>query len=101
MDEQIIPKKSLRVEREFGFVVGGVLILLSAWWLYRGKFTSLAHVALPFGAVLVILAGLLPRALVLPSKAWMTLAEALSFVTTRIVLAFVFFFVGTPIGFIR
>ena len=100
MNEQI-RKKSLRTEREFGLVVGGVLILLSAWWLYRGKFTSLAHVALPLGAVLVILAALLPRALVLPSKAWMALAEALSFVTTRIVLAFVFFFVVTPIGFIK
>ena len=94
-------RKSLRTEREFGFLVGGVLILLSAWWLYRGKFTSLAHVALPLGAALVILAALLPRALVLPSKAWMALAEALSFVTTRIVLAFVFFFVVTPIGFIK
>jgi len=29
------------------------------------------------------------------------LAEALSFVTTRIVLAFVFFFVVTPIGFTK
>ena len=94
-------RKSLRTEREFGFLVGGVLILLSAWWLYRGKFTSLAHVALPLGAALVILAALLPRALVLPSKAWMALAEALSFVTTRIVLAFVFFFVVTPNGFIK
>ena len=83
MDERISnKKKSLRIEREFGLVVGGVLILLSAWWLYRGKFTSLAHIALPLGAVLVILAALLPRALVLPNKAWMALAEALSFVTT-------------------
>jgi hypothetical protein len=94
-------KKSLRTEREFGLLVGGVLILLSAWWLYRGKFPSLAHIALPLGAVLVILAALLPRALILPNKAWMALAEALSFVTTLIVLAFVFFFVVTPIGVIK
>jgi len=94
-------KKSLRAEREFGFIGGGIFILLSGWWLYRGKFTSLSHLALPLGAVLIILAAVLPRALVLPNKIWMALAEALSFVTTRLVLAFVFFFLVTPIGVIK
>lgn len=75
--------------------------LLSAWWLYRGKFTDAAHVLLPLGVVLIGLALVFPQALVLPNKAWMALAEGLSFVTTRIVLAFVFFVVLTPIGLIK
>ena len=94
-------KRSLRPEREFGFIVGGVLILLSAWWIYRGKFHSVAQVALPLGGVLALLGFAFPRALVWPNKAWVALAEVLSFVSTRIILAFVFFVIVTPIGFIK
>ena len=94
-------KRSLRAEREFGLIVGGVLILLSAWWMYRGKFHNVAQITLPLGGVLVLLGLGFPRALVLPSKAWMALAEALSFVSTRIILAFVFFVIITPIGFVK
>jgi hypothetical protein len=94
-------KKPLRAEREFGLVVGGILVLLSGWWLYRGKFPSASHITLPLGAVLVLLGLLFPRALVLPNKAWMALAEVLSFISTRIILAFVFFVIVTPIGFVK
>src|SRR6266542_1322686 len=83
-------KKSLRAEREFGLIVGGVLLLLSAWWLYRGKFPSVSQITLPFGAALVFFGFVLPRALVWPNKAWMAFAEVLSFVSTPIILAFVF-----------
>jgi hypothetical protein len=93
--------RSLRAEREFGLIVGGVLSLLSLWWLYRGKFPHASRVTLPVGAALVLLGLLLPRSLVLLNKAWMALAEALSFVTTRIILAFVFFGIVTPIGFVK
>jgi len=97
----IMKKRSLRAEREFGFIVGGVLIVLSAWWIYRGKFASVAPITLPLGAVLVLLGLAFPRALVLPNKAWMALAEALAFVSTRVILAFVFFVIITPIGFVK
>jgi hypothetical protein len=101
MAESIMKKRSLRAEREFGYIVGGVLILLSAWWMYRGKFPHVSHIALPLGGMLVLLGLVLPHALVLPNKAWMALAEALSFVSTRIILAFVFFVIVTPIGFVK
>jgi len=97
----IMKKRSLRAEREFGLIVGGVLILLSAWWTYRGKFHTVATIALLLGAVLVLLGLAFPRALVYPNKAWMTLAEGLSFVSTRIILAFVFFVIVTPIGLVK
>jgi hypothetical protein len=93
--------RSYRIEREFGLLVGGVLVLLSGWWLYRGKFFSAAEVLLPLGVSLVLLGLLWPRALVLPNRAWLWLAAGLSFLTTRIILALVFFLVVTPIGVIK
>ena len=90
--------RSLRVEREFGLIVGGVFALLGTWWLYRGKLTSVAQVLVSLGTLLVVLGIIAPRVLVYPNKAWMKLAEALSFVSTRIILAFVYFLVLTPIG---
>ena len=97
----MIRKKSLRAEREFGLIVGGVFVLLSAWWLYRGKFASVSNITLPLGAVLLLLGLVFPRALFWPNKVWMALAEVLSFVSTRIILALVFFGVVTPIGLIK
>ena len=94
-------RKSFRPEREFGLIVGGIFVLLSAWWIYRGKFSAVSQVTLPLGAILVLLGLALPRALVLPNKAWMALAEVLSFVSTRIILAIVFFGIVTPIGFVK
>jgi hypothetical protein len=97
----LLKKKSRRAEREFGLIVGGVLVLLSAWWFYRGKFPTLSPITLPLGGLLVLLGLIFPAALVWPNKAWMALAEGLSFVTTRIILAFVFFVIVTPIGFVK
>ena len=90
--------RSFRAEREFGLIVGGILLLLGGWWFYRGKFLTADYVILTVGAFLVFFGLLFPRALVYPNKAWMLLAEALSYVTTRIILGLVFFLIITPIG---
>ena len=82
-------------------MVGGTLILLSVWWLYRGKFQSVSHISLLLGAVLVLLGLVFPKALVLPNRAWLAFAEVLSFVATRVILGFVFFAVVTPIGVVK
>ena len=94
-------RRSFRAEREFGLIVGGVFTLLALWWLYRGKLVNVAQVFIVVGATLVLLGLIIPRALVLPNKAWMKLAEGMSYVSTRIILAFVFFGVVTPIGLIK
>ena len=97
----ITKQRSLRAEREFGVIVGGVLLLISVWWIYRGKFHHVSPITLSAGAALILLGLVFPRALVVPNKAWMVLAEVLSFVTTRIILAFVFFGIVTPIGVVK
>jgi hypothetical protein len=75
--------KTNRAEREFGLVVGGILILLSLWWIYRGKFPNTSYVFLLVGGLLVLLGLVVPRVLYYPNRAWMLLSEALSYVTTR------------------
>ena len=94
-------KPRFRAEKEFGLLVGGVFVLLSAWWVYRGKFLSAAYVLTILGAALILFGVLAPRVLVIPRKLWMKLAEAMSFVSSRIILAIVFFLVLTPIGIVK
>ncbi len=93
--------RRFRAEREFGLIVGGVLLLLGAWWYYRGKPASVVQITVLLGAALTILGFVLPRALVFPNKAWMLLAEGLSFISTRIILGIVFFLIMTPIGVVK
>jgi hypothetical protein len=93
--------KSHQAERNFGFIVGGAFCALGAWWLYRGKFQTFSALMIVLGAALVITALVYPKLLVLPNRAWMALAEALSFVMTRVILAIVFFLLVTPVGFFR
>ena len=94
-------KHRFRVEREFGLVVGGVFLLLGAWWFYRGKFGNATNFTMALGALLILFGLIWPKALVYPNKAWMLLAAGLSFVTTRIILALVFFLLVTPIGVVK
>jgi len=93
--------RAFRAEREFGLIVGGVFVLLSLWWLYRGKFATAAYVLSVTGSVLVLCGLVFPRLLTTPRRLWMKLAEVLSYVTSRIILAIVFFLVLTPIGLVK
>lgn len=94
-------KTNFGAERNFGLLVGGVFAALGLWWLYRGKFGTIALVVLALGAALMILGAAFPRSLVLANRTWMTLAEALGFIMTRVTLGIVFYLVVTPIGFIK
>lgn len=94
-------KRTFRSEREFGFIVGGVLMLLGGWWLYRGKFHTVAVIFLGSGALLMMLGAIWPRGLVVPNRSWMALAHYLSLITTPIVLGIVYFLILTPIGVIK
>jgi hypothetical protein len=94
-------RRTFRAEREFGLIVGAVFALAGAWWFYRGKFATAAYVFTVVGAALIILGAGLPRLLVTLRKYWMKLAEGMSYVSSRIILAIIFFLVLTPIGLIK
>jgi hypothetical protein len=94
-------RRSFRAEKEFGLIVGGVFTLLGIWWLYRGKFVSAAYVLTIAGPALILCGVAVPRLLVIPRKLWMKLAEAMAYVSSRIILAVVFFLLLTPIGLIK
>lgn len=95
------PPSSYRAEREFGLLVGGALVLIGGWWLYRGKFGPVAYAFVAFGTALVVLGALVPRALVLPNRWWRSLGEALSVVSTTVILVVVFFALITPVGVVK
>jgi len=90
-----------RDERSFGLTVGAVLALLGGWWLVRGRFPVLAPALFAAGLLLAAAGAVFPRALVLPRRGWMALAEALSAVTSQVVLLLVFALVVTPLGLLR
>ncbi|MEQ1574349.1 MAG: SxtJ family membrane protein [Vicinamibacterales bacterium] len=88
-------------ERQFGRVVGGVLFALGTWALWRSAWPFGVGAAVAgTGMTLVTLSVVYPAALVRPRRAWMLLAEGLSFVSTRIILGVVFFLVMVPLGFV-
>jgi hypothetical protein len=97
-----MPRRStFRAEREFGLIVGAVFALLGGWWIFRGKFLNPAYVLTIVGSALIISGIVVPRVLVFPRRGWMKLAEAMAYVSSRIILALIFFLVLTPIGLIK
>jgi hypothetical protein len=95
------PKEARREGRSFGLGVGGVLALVGAWWLWRGRFPAAAPWVLAAGVLLLIGGLAAPGLLAAPARAWLRFGEALSYVTTRIVLGVVFYLVLTPLGLLR
>lgn len=94
---------SPRALRQFGRVVGGVLLALGALVLWRKGWalTTASGLLLAAGATLVVLGQLAPGGLRPVHRAWMTLALALGFVMTRALLTLFFFLVITPAGWLR
>jgi hypothetical protein len=90
---------SNRAERQFGYAVGAVFLAAGLWTGWRGTLPIwLSTVAATLGLTLVLLGWTVPGALRQPRRRWMALAEGLSWVSTRCILAVVFFIVVAPLG---
>lgn len=82
--------------RKFGLSVGGVLLLLGCWFLYRHK-PHYPYFLYP-GAVLVGLGLAFPKSLKLVYVGWMTLGLVLGLIVSTVLLTLFFYLVVTPIG---
>jgi cell division protein FtsW (lipid II flippase) len=89
--------KSTKKElREFGLLVGGVLLALGLFALFRGK--DWGQWATGIGGALIALGLMLPIVLKPFQKIWMALALLLGAVMSRLILLLLFYLVLTPIA---
>ncbi|MFA6355651.1 MAG: SxtJ family membrane protein [Candidatus Omnitrophota bacterium] len=97
MFEELKAIKSGRRElREFGVVIGAILLVLGDISLARGR--ALSPYLIASGAVFVLLGFTLPAVLKPLQKIWMGLGIILGFFVNRIVLSAIFYGVIAPIG---
>lgn len=91
---------SRRSLRFFGWLVGGVLLVIAAALLFSRDWSGdwAIYILSTVGAALLSLGFVAPTVLKPVYLVWMTLAVVLGFIMTRIILTIVFFFVVTPIG---
>ncbi|MFA5335226.1 MAG: SxtJ family membrane protein [Candidatus Omnitrophota bacterium] len=91
-------KSGRRELREFGVVIGAILIILGVVSLARGR--EISPYLLAAGGVSLLLGLTLPVALKPLQKIWMGLGIVLGFFVSRIVLSVLFYMVIAPIGIV-
>ena len=89
-------KTGRRDLRKFGLTVGGFLILLGLWFLFRHK-AHYPYFLYP-GLLLFVLGLALPKWLKYIYIGWMTLAFVLGLIVSTVLLVVFFFMVMTPIA---
>jgi Saxitoxin biosynthesis operon protein SxtJ len=85
--------------RKFGFIVGGIFALISLWpfLVHRGEPRLWALV---LACLLIAPAVVFPNILAPFHGGWMEIGHVLGWVNTRIIMAVIFFFVVTPMGWV-
>ena len=89
-------KTGIRELRNFGLLVGAVLVALGVLFLMRGK-ARYPYFLAP-GVLLLFFGAVFPRALKYIYLAWMSLAIVLGFFVSTLILTLFFILVITPIG---
>jgi len=89
-------KTGIRELRNFGLLVGAVLVALGLLFLLRGK-ARYPYFLAP-GMLLLALGAVFPKGLRYAYVAWMCLAIVLGFIVSTVILALFFILVITPIG---
>jgi hypothetical protein len=80
-------------------MVGAALLLLGTLLLLGDR--RAGGPILSIGVLLLLVAALAPLVLRYVYRPWMTLAFAMSWLATRIILTFIFFLIVTPIGVLQ
>jgi|ERR1043166_955969 hypothetical protein len=89
-------KTGPRELRKFGVSVGGVLLLLGLWFLYRHR--APAAWFLGAGSVLLVLGFAAPKGLKQIYIGWMAVGFLLGFVVSNLLLTLFFYLIMTPIA---
>ena len=86
--------------RQFGLMVGGVLVLIGLWKLYQGKHKMVRLILWSVGGLLIITGSIVPTLLTPVYWIWMKLAHLLGWVNTRLLLGIIFFVIITPMAIV-
>lgn len=89
--------RSVPALKKFGWLVGGVLMAIGAWFLWR-KDASWAAYVLGIGVVLVVLGSVMPTWLRWIHWLWMGLAVVLGRIVSPLVLGLIYYGIFTPVG---
>ena len=81
-------------ERQSRYGVGSILALIGAYLIWRRSQSAVGATLLSVGVSLEALGVVHPSALVYLNRWWLRIADGLSFVSTRVVLAFCVFHRG-------
>ena len=82
--------------RDFGFIIGFILLIIVGFLLYKERDLNLPIISLGF---LFIGLGLLQPVILKPIYLlWMNFAVVLGWFMTRLILGLVFYFIVSPIG---
>ena len=85
--------------KQFGFLIGSVLICISLYLLYESNH-HLRFYLFAVGIGLLIVAYIVPTILKPFYIPWMVLANILGWFMSRLILSLLFFFIFTPIGLV-
>ncbi len=85
--------------KKFGLLIGSLLALAGSWQLYVTSHS--VYLAATAAGVLMVAAGLVRPAWLNPAyRLWMTMALAVGWLMTRLILAVVYYAVVVPIGLV-
>lgn len=96
-----VGKRSLNLIKEyrrFGFLVGGIFLLIGFWPLMQSL--PLQVLALVVGGVLVGTVLVHPPLLGPVYRGWMVLGHGLGWINTRIIFGLLYYLLFTPIGLV-
>ena len=97
---KISSSATIKQIRQFGFLVGIVMIAIGCWQFYRQIYPTTRVILWGIGGFLFASGLLLPKILKPFYILWMLLAHVLSWVNTRIILGLIFYLIFTPIALI-
>ncbi len=87
--------------KEFSLIFGGLLSAIFGTLIPYLNTGSLNPMLICSGIGIIFIGLVMPIALYYPYKIWMFIGEVLGWINTRIILTIIFFFMFTPIGFMK